>query len=180
MFKRGRRNNSQKYFDFRKMYDVVLACPFEPEEIFPSRRDLMEVFEFYDKIGIVIEKIGKRPYLPHKEINLKWDAEKMYSIPNDIVIPNANIVIGYLGIASDTTGIMLSSAQMNRIPISYLYHEYKDLERLKVGIYNRSNNLFEIDMGFKSEVYDLIEYKDENELLNKLELSLKKFYENNS
>lgn len=179
MFKRGNsRKELIKDFDFRKNYDVVLACAFEPCEIFHSRRDLMEVFEFYDKIGEVVKKIGKRPYLPHEEINLEWSPEKIYSIPNDIVIPNADIVIGYLGINSTVTGIMLGSAQKNRIPISYLYHNYKDLEKLKVGIYDLFSRKFTVeDMGFKKEVYDLIESNEENKLLNKLELSLKKFYD---
>lgn len=178
MFKRGNsRNELIKNFDFRKNYDVILACAFEPCEIFYTRRNLNEVYEFYDKIGGVIEKIGKRPYLPHKEINLEWSPEKIYTIPNDIVIPNADIVIGYLGINSDATGIMLASAQINRIPVSYLYHNYNDLEKLKVGLCDLSTGSFAIeDMGFKEEVYELIESNEENELLNKLELSLRNFY----
>lgn len=179
MFERGNSKKELiKNYDFRKRYDVVLACAFEPCEIFQSRRELMEVFEFYEKIGGVIEKIDKRPYLPHKEINLEWDPEMIYSVPNDIVIPNADIVIGYLGINSTAAGIMLASAQIRRIPISYLYHDYNDIEKLKVGTYDLFSKKFsEEDMGFKNEVYDLIESKEEKELLEILELSLRKFYE---
>ncbi|MBS3080571.1 hypothetical protein J4221_03805 [Candidatus Pacearchaeota archaeon] len=62
---------------------------------------------------------------------------------------------------------MLSNAQNHNIPISYLYREPKNLDSLKIG---------RTDLGFRTEVYDLIEFKTEGECLTKLEASLKKFY----
>lgn len=163
-------------YDFRKCYDVVLACAFEPEEI--GRDKIKKVFSFYDSIGEIVEKIDKRPYLPHKEIDLSWPCEKIYSIPNSIVIPTSDIVLGYLGINSLAAGIMLGSAQLCEIPITYLYEDYNNLDRLKVNITNLSTGEESIkDFVFKKEVYDLIEFKNEEECFSKLELSLKKFYE---
>lgn len=162
-------------FDFREQYDVVLACAFEPEEI--DKKKIKDAFNFYDSIGKIVEKISKRPYLPHREIDLNWTCGKIYSIPNNIVIPTSDIVLGYLGINSPAVGIMLGSAQTYGVPITYLYEDYNYLDRLKVKITNLSTGEESIkDEGFKGEVYDLIEFKDEEELFSKLELSLRKFY----
>ncbi len=162
-------------FDFSERYDVVLACAFEPEEI--GKVSQRGIFNFYDSIGEVIKKIGKRPYLPHKDIDLKWPNEKIYSIPNSIVIPTSDIVLGYLGINSLAAGIMLGSALTNSIPISYIYSDYEDLQRFKVRIIDLPSGVERVeDFGFKREVYDLIEFKDRDECFSKLEASLKKFY----
>lgn len=155
-------NNKTLIIFMIEKYDVVLACAFEPEEIFYSHRDLIDVLIFYDNIGEIIQKIGKRPYLPHKEIDLGWDPSQMFSIPNEIVIPSADLVIGYLGINSTAAGIMIGSAQMFGIPLIYLDHDNSNLEK---------------DIGFKGLDYNLIEFSSEDDLLSKLELSLRKFYQ---
>ena len=157
--------------DYRDEFDVVLACAFEPEEKGPEK------FNFYDKIGEAIEKIGKRPYLPHKEIDLNWPPEKIYDIPNSIVIPCSDIVIGYLGLQSNAAGIMIGSAFKNKIPVSYLYEKEIGLDSLKFELTNLTTGKTEIkDLGWKGEIYDLIEFEDENEALEKLRLSLEAFY----
>jgi len=179
MFKKRGIKYLNKCYDFRKNYDVVLACAFFPSEIFYFKKDLKEVHEFYDKIGQLIRNIGKRPYLPHKEIDLEWETEKVDSVINNIIIPNSDIVIGYLGIDSNLVQTMLYSAQRNRVQIIYLYNDSESLERLK----NELDSLYkekslEKYIEFKKGVFELIESKDEKELLSKLELSLNRFYEN--
>jgi len=158
-------------YDYREKFDVFLACTFE------SCERGNEKFDFYDKIGKVVESVGKKPYLPHKEIDLNWPAEKIYDIPNQIVIPSSDIVIGYLGVQSYAAGIMIGSAFNYRIPVSYLYEKESGLDALK---YQRTD-LFTgetqtVDPGFRGNIYDLIEFENEEEALEKLKLSLEVFY----
>jgi len=88
-------------------------------------------------------------------------------VPNHIVIPTSDIVLVYLVIPSNATVIMLNNDQNYNISISYLYREPKNLDSLKIG---------RTDLGFRTEVYDLIESPYEDEMLTRLEDSLKKFY----
>ena len=158
-------------FDYREKFDVVLACAFEPEE------KGNEKFNFYKKIGRVIRSIRKKPYLPHKEINLNWPPEKIYDISNEIVIPCSDIVIGYLGLQSCAAGIMIGSAFKNKIPVSYLYEKEVGLDSLKFGLTDLTTGKTEIeDPGWMGEIYDLIEFENEGEALLKLKLSLEAFY----
>lgn len=158
-------------YGYYENFDVVLACAFEPEE------KGNEKFDFYDKIGEVIEGIEKKLYMPHKEIDLNWPCEKIYDIPNEIVIPCSDIVVAYLGLQSHATGIMTGSAFDNKIPVSYLYEKKVGLDSLKCQLTNLSTGRTQIvDPGWKGEIYDLIEFENEDEALSKLKLSLDAFY----
>lgn len=166
-------------YDYREKFDIVLACAFEPEE----RGN--EKFDFYEKIGEVIKSLGKRPYLPHKEIDLNWPDGKIYDIPNSIVIPCSDIIVAYLGLQSLATGVMIGSAFNNKIPVSYLYEKEVGLNALKYrseefilteeGVQQIKTKI--IDPGWRGDIYDLIEFKNEEEALEKIKLSLKAFYE---
>lgn len=176
-------------YGYHDRFDVVLACAFELEE------KGNEKFGFYDKMGGVTQSIGKKPYLPHKEIDLNWPPEKIYDITNKIVIPCSDIVIGYLGLQSLATGIMIGSAFKHKIPVSYFYEKKVGLDSLKykktnleLGINEYSVELISgdtknvdpsceiVDPECRGEIYDLIEFEDENEALEKLKLSLEAFY----
>lgn len=142
-------------FDYRKRFDVVLACAFEPEEKGNTK------FELYNKIGKVVEGVGKRPFLPHTEINLEGAPRDIYTIINQIVIPTSDVVLCYLGLESTAGGIMLGSAIQNRIPIIFLYEKPEDFEGLR---------------GYPKP-FDKVDISKGN--LNGLESCLKRFYQKN-
>jgi hypothetical protein len=64
---------------------------------------------------------------------------------------------------------------------SYLYERSVGLDDLRCGIIGvdplTGQSRFEFRIGFKGDVYDLIEFEGDEEGLQKLELSLKRFYE---
>ncbi len=162
-------------FGFREKYDVVLACAFEPEEKGHTK------FKLYDRIGEIIEKIGKKPYLPHQELSLEWSQEKIYSIPNSIVIPTSDILLAYIGLNSSAAGVMIGSAINNKIPIVYLYEEKENFRFFQI----RNDTIIPerdmVDIGFKdTKDYDKglefasINISDGN--LEKLEKCLRRFY----
>ena len=122
----GESEGLRDIFGFTEEFDVVLSCAFEPEENGDTR------FDLYNQIGDVVRSVGKRPYIPHREIDLKWPPEKVYSIPNSIVIPTSDVVLCYLGLSSTAAGIMLGSAIRNRIPIIYLIEKQGDFDLLKM------------------------------------------------
>lgn len=162
-------------FGFRDEFDVVLACAFEPEEKGYAK------FELYDRIGNLLRKIGKRPYLPHREIDLQWPCEKVYSIPNSIVIPTSDVVLCYLGLPSIARGIMVGSAIQNRIPIIYLFEEQKDFDSLKVRIETIALGTGIVDRGIvdtrtytKDLEFDSVNISNGN--FKNLEDSLNRFY----
>lgn len=165
-------------YGYHDRFDVFLACAFEPKEKGPEK------FDFYEKIGEVIKKLGKGPYLPHKEIDLNWPNEKIYDIPNEIVIPCSDIVISYLGLQSITAGIMVENAFEKKIPVSYLYEKEVGLDPLKYrseefiltkeGVQQIKTKI--IDPGWRGDIYDLIEFENEEKALEKLKLSLEAFY----
>lgn len=167
--------------DYHASFDVVLACPFEEVEI-PDDNLRIKTFDFYDSIGDMVKKLGKRPYLPHREIDLNWEPRKIFRLVNEIVIPTCDIVLTDVHIPSHAAGIMMGSAVVCRIPMIYFYDEYADLETLKVSVIEISSleaKSYIKDWGFDSntQVVDLIESRDNGEKLSKLEASLKKFYE---
>jgi len=163
--------------DYRKSFDVFLACDFESQ-------NGKQRIPFYERIGEIIFGLGKRPFLPHREIDLKEDPGKLVSIIQGIVIPSSDIVLAYLGGEPMSTGMMMGWASAKGIPLSYLYHENSQaLEGLKVGLVSidtkkRKTKTRVVDMGFHRgvEVYDLIEFGSDNEALIKIESSLKAFY----
>ncbi|MEK6914699.1 MAG: hypothetical protein AABW83_03545 [Nanoarchaeota archaeon] len=142
MFKRDSKKELIKAFDFRKRYDVFLACAFEPQEIFYSKRDLCETYNFYEQIGEIIKKFKKRPYLPHKEINLNWDSNTISNILNDVIIPNSDIVISYLEIKSESVENILASAKKKRISI-YSLIESEDKNKLLSDLELYLRNFYE-------------------------------------
>ena len=161
----------REIYGYHNKFNIVLACAFEPEE------KGNEKFDFYNKIGEVIDSIGKKPYLPHKEIDINWPPEKIYDIPNSIIIPCSDIVIGYLGLQSLATGIMIGSAFEHKIPVSYFYEKKVGLDSLKCQLTDLSTGKTKIvDPGWKGEIYDLIDFENEDEALSKLKLSLEAFY----
>ncbi|MEN9626265.1 MAG: hypothetical protein RL557_593 [archaeon] len=169
------------FFGFYKSFDVALACPFEDVEI-PDDNLRRKTFDFYDSIGNMVKKLGKRPYLPHREIDLNWEPRKIFRLVNEIVIPMCDIVLTDVHIPSHAAGIMMGSAVISRIPLIYFYDEYADLETLKVNVTEISSleaKSYIKDWGFDSNtsVVDLIESQDNGEKLSRLEISLKKFYE---
>jgi len=123
-----------------------------------------KTFTFYDHVGDVIEKIGKKPYIPHKEIDFSWDCGKIYSISNSIVMPTCDAAVGYLGIPSTAAGIMIGRARTYVVPLIYLYNNESALREVLACSTNHIS-------------YDCIQYSDENDCLKKLETSLRSFYE---
>ncbi len=161
---------------FRENYDVVLACAFEPEENGNTK------FELYDKIGLVVKNISKRPYLPHKELNLNWPLGKIYSIPNGIVIPTADVVIAYLGLPSSAGGTMIGSAVQSKIPIIYLYEKTEDFESFKIRADTITLGTSMVDRGIldrrdctKDLEFDALNIRDGN--LKNLKDCLIRFYQ---
>lgn len=162
-------------FGYRENHDVVLACAFEECERGNER------FDLYDRIGKVVEGLGKRPFLPHREIGLDWVPGKVYSIPNSIVIPTSDVVLAYLGLPSTAAGIMLGSAVQNGIPIIYLFENERDFESLKVRMDTISlgNGIVDIGIVDTRDHTDKLEYESVNignGKLEKLEDCLKRFY----
>jgi hypothetical protein len=144
-------------YGYNSQFDVVIAGAFEECERGP------EVFELYDAIGEVVRSIGKRPFLPNRDIDLGWMNEQIYDIPNEIVIPTSDIVLCYAGLPSSAAGMMAGSAIFNKIPLVYFFDNArgKNLDSPKL---------------FAGRILDLIEFKDNDECCGKLEAFLKQFY----
>ena len=162
-------------FGFRETFDIVLACAFEPEEKGNTK------YELYEAIGEVIRKIGKKPYLPHREIDLQWPCEKIYTIPNKIVIPTSDLVLCYLGISSLAAGIMMGSAINHSIPIIYLFEKQEDFNSLKVreDTYDLGKDMIDIGIIDTREYGKKVEYgslKVSNGNVRDLEDKLNEFY----
>lgn len=166
-------------FGFRDTFDIFLSCPFESSEKGNTK------FAFYDKIGEVVRRIGKRPYLPHREINLQWPCEKIYTIPNSIVIPTSDVVLCYLGLPSTAAGIMLGSAVNNRIPIIYLFEKEEDFDSLKIRVDTHFLGIGMVDRGIvdtrkygRGLEFGSVDMGNGN--LKNLEDSLNRFYSQSS
>lgn len=162
-------------FDYRENFDVFLSCCFDKSE------KGEEKFELYDRIGEVVKNLGKRIFLPHREIRLDWVSGKVFSIPNSIIIPTSDLVLCYLGLESTDTGIMLASASINKIPIIYLFENDKDFDKLKAGLSIISLQNEVVDRGiFNTRDYtDKLEYESvniNNGNLTNLENCIKRFY----
>ena len=161
-------------FDFRNNYDVVLACAFEPEEKGDTK------FELYNRIGWAVKNVGKRPYLPHNELDLDWPPGKIYSIPNNIVIPTADVILGYIGLPSLATGVMIGSAIKSDLPMIWLYESEQDFEGLKVIIDKISLDDKMKDRGIfdtRDQVREFDSLNICNGNLKNLEDSLNRFYQ---
>ena len=166
----------REIYGFHEKYDVTLACAFEPD----VDRGCERRFTFYDSIGKVVERLGKKAFLPHKHADLNWSPEKIVGIINGIVIPTSDLVLAYIGINTTSGGVMLGKAITSGIPVSYMYEDESCLNYLKSLIIiideaGRERTVVR-EPGFRGNVYDLIQFDNDKDGLRKLELSLKKFY----
>lgn len=137
-------------------FNVVLACAFEPEE------NAEQKFEFYDLIGETIRERGKNAFLPHREINLKWHPQMIYEKITAFAIPNSDLVIGYLGLESTATGIMLSHATECRKPVITLLEDELEMPLLRLPT-----------------LRETIKFSSNQDLTKKLKESLDNFYQKN-
>ena len=142
-------------YGYRKVFDICLATPFEPEETDGSR------YGFYEKTSEKIGKLGKKIFVPHKEIDLNWPPAKIYDIIQEIIIPHSELVLCEIS-ASLAAGMMGGRAYQCKKPVIHFYRKGAFLE----------NIIFRLD------VFDLIEYTQEKEALEKIKLSVEKFYKN--
>jgi len=142
-------------YDYNEKFDICLAAAFEDSETDGSH------FPLYDKIGGLVENLGKRLFIPNREIDLQWSVEKIYDIVQEIIIPSVELVIADVAIESTAGGMMLGRAYQTNTPVIFFYE--KEKANLEATI-------------FRSEVFSLIEYKTEEELLERLENSIKEYY----
>lgn len=160
--------------DFRGQFDVFLACAFEECERGQTK------FELYDRIGEVVRKIGKRPFLPHREIGLEWSGDVICPITKGIVIPTSDVVLCYLGLPSSAAGVFLARAVKTKAPFIYLFENPRDFEGLKVRIDEGVLGSGTWDIGFKDyrEIFKPLEFDAVNvfEGVSSLENSLRRFY----
>jgi len=137
-------------------YRVVMATPFEDFEAEVSR------YPTYEKIAKMMEQKGLKTFVPHKDIGKDWPSDKVYSVVIGQIIPHADLVLADIGlrrdgIGSSAVGLMIQSASQCGILLAAFYEKGK---RAK-------------------DVYPLakeIEYKDESELLQKLDQLTETFH----
>ncbi len=105
---------------FYKKFDVALITNFESNDGGTDR------FPFFDSIGAAIEKLEKKVFLPHRELSIDWQPNKIYNVANGIVIPTVDIALCYYGIESIAVGIMAARAQLSKVPLTYFWEESLD------------------------------------------------------
>jgi hypothetical protein len=156
----------------RDKFDIVLACAFEPEEKGNTK------FGFYDKIGNIIRNLGKVPYLPHRELDLRRSPGKMFSKLEKAFNPKPDLTLCYLGIPSEAMGIITGMAVINQIPIIYLFEQKTDFFSPLITGSIETGKLDPRIVNIRDYVgnleFDSINVSGEN--LNELKKSLNKFY----
>ncbi len=91
-------------------YDFALLAAFEPCERGDSK------YAFYNDIGALVERLGKRIFLPHRDMDLALDGTMMCAVAKEAII-HSDLALCYTGLESTAAGIMLRYAQEVAIPI---------------------------------------------------------------
>ncbi len=144
-------------YNYWDMFDVALIADFESERA-------KEKFDFYEKIGEAVTSIGKRIFLPHKHIEGTWEPEKVYAVPNNILIPSLDLVLFYAGLAHTDPGIMVQRAAHAGIPVLCFYNISEGEEA-----YTITKPL--------TTCIDTIIYENETRAVERIKETVKKFYE---
>jgi len=151
--------------DFRKKYryqegsDVFLASPYNEHD--------KEKRGFYRDLSKRFERLGKRLFIPSRNLNLKWPQERLQEIVNRIIIPSSDLVLSFseqyptnegpeISITPEVSYRMVSRAYELEIPVVHL---------IKINHFLIPDNR-----------YTMIAYKNNSEILEKLEDLLVKFY----
>ncbi len=68
-------------YGFNESFDIALAAAFEPEEIEMAKsRSLDSVLRFYERIGEIGSSIGKKIFLPHRDMDWKNGSQIKFMI----------------------------------------------------------------------------------------------------
>ena len=103
--------------------------------------------------------LGKKAFLPHREVADNWTDSQVYNVINRIVIPSSELVLGYLGIPDVDTGMMLQNAIRFQKPVILFYEDGIDHHK-EVRI---------------NPTISPIVFRTDNEALEKLEKALRDF-----
>lgn len=149
--------NLRHIYNYWDVFDIALLADFESERA--KKR-----FDFYDKIGEAVASIGKRIFLPHKHIESTWEPEKVYAVPNNILIPSLDLVLFYAGLAHADPGIMVQRAVHAGIPVLCFYNIS---EREEASTLTRP----------LTTCIDTIIYENEARAVEKIKEAVQDFYE---
>ncbi len=152
----------RREYNYNNVFDVVLAAPFEPE----VENGCESKFSFYDEIGDAVRKLGKRIFMPHRELLLSWSVYKIYNVANEIVIPSSDIMLCYMGIESTAAEMMVAKAQLTGIPVVYFFEKY--LNRKVPVLANGDEPLGKVS---------IIKFDSDKDGIDKLVENLNRFYE---
>ena len=149
--------------DNENKYNIVQATPFEDFEADVSR------YPLYESIGELMEKKGKRSFIPHVEISKELSEIEVYSKAKDtteIIIPSAELVIGDIGmredgISSTAVGMMVTTAFQYSVPLIFFYEQGRKIKERYLNLFQKVPE---------------IEYKTNRELLKKLETEVERFF----
>ncbi|MCD4784584.1 MAG: nucleoside 2-deoxyribosyltransferase [Candidatus Eremiobacteraeota bacterium] len=125
-----------------------------------SIRQKVRVEILYEKIGKLCESKGIHAYIPHLEQNLDKNPditfEEMYR-SNMEQVDKSDLVVAYVGIPSQGTGMEIERAHQNRIGVFVLSEKGNKVSRMVRGC---------------PSVMGQIEFSDFDEAMQKLEIML--------
>lgn len=120
-------------------YDIFLAHDIDDPEQGGMKRPL------YDAIGDLCQRLGHKAAIPYRFVGFEGDPAAVdprgtFLLINDLLIPQARLVLCYLGINSTSVGVMDGRAKLLKKDIIYFYEAgtrletIEETERLVTGI----------------------------------------------
>jgi len=105
-------------WDYRKEFDVVLGTPFN------VRSSNYSKFIFYNKLGKEIEDLGKRVFIPYRDINPEWSRKKVRDIVSKIVVPLSELVLVDAKAPQYVYDLIVTKADKLEIPLTLYFRNF--------------------------------------------------------
>ncbi len=110
-------------------YDIFLAHDIDDPEQGRTKLPL------YDAIGDLCQRLGHKAAIPYRFVGYPGDSDELspdetVMLINDVLIPQARLVLCYLGINSTSAGVMDGRAKLLGKDIVYFYETGTPLETI--------------------------------------------------
>jgi hypothetical protein len=123
-----------------KDYKIFISSDVDDAKAVRSRQEL------FNSIEELCDEMGHKAFFPHKFVGFQGEKKALgprdtYVLINELMIPNCDLFLGYLGIDSYAVGSMAAQAMLKRKDIIYFYEKGLKLESVRDVLANISGGI---------------------------------------
>jgi len=163
-------------YGYMKEFQISLGTAFKRDPNDPR-------FDFYDNLADALEDLGKKTFVPYRDINHGWSKKKIRDIITNIVVPSSDLVLADVKIPDYISELIVSRASELEIPFisfftNFSYEEARKL-LLRCRLIEKECSLEELQREWevvKRIAGRVVELENDKDGLEKMVDLVKEFY----